>query len=334
MKTGKRITKAYCVDLQRVVTITEARQEYFSQEPKKDLHFLCSTEDCRKLGPKKTGVKVTGVNYRVPPQEDANRQNPHFRANPVDVHDPSCEWVREEEADSVVLDASQLSIANRAKRKLDDHVDVFDPETGGHDAVEDDEAIHDELSSARSDVVTPSASTRKFGAQPRKLRSNSLERLVQYYRSARAELSEEEFEALTIQVKGMKEMPLYAYFRSIEKVKLGENDRVIHGGARYKKFGMGFRFSFYDKFENKPISLYISPEQMRKYRYRGYWEELFKSSEQVRYYRVYALGNLVQSEKGDGYNFIVDDLRKLAIVLGPMKEATGSTVDADSEEET
>jgi hypothetical protein len=329
MKTGKRITKAYCVELQRIVTITEARQEYFSREPKKDLHFLCSTEGCRKLGPKETGVKVTGVNYRVPPQEDANHQNPHFRANPVDEHDPDCEWVGEE-GGSDALDMSQQGIASRAKRKLNDHVDVFSPDVAGDDEAEGSGKGPDELSPAKSDEATPRASARKFGAQPRTLRSNSLERLVQYYRSARAELSEEEFEALTIQVKGMKEMPLYAYFRSIEKVKLGENDRVVHGGARYKKFGTGFRFNFYDKFENKPISLYVSPEQMRKYRYRGYWEELFKLSEQVRYYRVYALGNLVQAEKGDGYNFIVDDLKKLAIVLGPMKmgEVIASKSDA------
>lgn len=194
MKANKRITHAYCVEASAVLPITGARQFYFSNPKRGALHFLCSTEICRK-----GGVKVTGANYHIPPQEESNHPIAHYKANPVDEHDLNCEWVGPEQALAQRPDeSSEQFVERKAKRKLKDYVDCFDP-TGTDD--------EDEVGS-EGDWVTSGESAR--GGAPRKgggssearHATNSLERLVQCYREAKDSLSKEEFEGLTLNVKG------------------------------------------------------------------------------------------------------------------------------------
>ena len=61
------IQEAYCIELGRVVSIIEARQEFLSQDISRrysEYHFLCSTESCRAAG-----VKITGACYKELPEE-------------------------------------------------------------------------------------------------------------------------------------------------------------------------------------------------------------------------------------------------------------------------
>jgi hypothetical protein len=311
MKSNKRITHAYCVEANRVLPITAARQLYYALDPRKKLHFLCSTKICRDAK-----VKITGVNYDLLPEEQARHLEAHYRANPKDKHDKSCEWVLGDVSEDQLSGGShEENLEPDAKRKLLDFIDDFDPSL-------DDSEDGDE-SELADDGVAPGAGL--GGSQgriyPGRVRhsTNSLERLVQCYREARETLSKDEFEALKIRVKGQGELSLQSYFRPMKWVRLGINDRVVHGGARYTKYGRGFRFDFYDSFQDKPVSLYVSPEQVDAYRYRRYWFELFKQADKVAYFKVFALGRLVERDKGDGYSFVPDDLKHLAIVLGPGK---------------
>lgn len=312
MKSNKRITHAYCVEAEEVLPITGARQFYFSTPRRGDLHFFCSTETCRKRG-----VKITGVNYHVPPQEQSTHQAAHYRANPVDDHDATCEWVGSEEDVGQRLSAeSDRQLEERkTKQKLKDYIDIFDP--NGDPAQQGDEPPSERPDSERG----ASTARERGGGQPPQMRhsTNSLERLVQCYRDAKEVLSKEEFEALTISVKGLGEIPLRSYFRPMEWARRGVNDRVLFGGARYKKFGAGFRFNFFDKHQGKPISLYVGSATINAYRYRRYWFELFNQSDNVVYFRIYALGSLVERDDGKGYDLVLDDLRHLAITLGPKK---------------
>jgi len=312
MKSNKRITHAYCVEAEEVLPITGARLFYFASPRRAALSFLCSTDTCRKRG-----VKVTGVNYHVPAQEQSKHQTAHYRANPIDDHDAACEWVgSEDDVRQRLPGESDRQLEERkAKLKLTDYIDVFDP-TG------DSTQQGDEPPSERIDSEQGTGTSRDMrGGRPSQMRhsTNSLERLVQCYREAREELSKEEFEALSIQVRGLGEISLQSYFRSMKWADLGVNDRVLFGGARYKKFGAGFRFSFFDKHQDKPISLYVDSASINAYRYRRYWFELFEQVDNVAYFRVYALGSLREREDGKGYDLSVDDLRHLAIVLGPQK---------------
>lgn len=312
MKSNKRISHAFCVEANAVLPITEARQFYFSNPKRGSLHFLCSTEVCRK-----SGVKVTGVNYHVPPQEESNHVAPHFKANPIDEHDLSCEWVGPEEALTRGPGESTEQFAERqAKRKLNDPVDYFDPTSTDRE----DEVEPGADAPSTGGGATGGAPRKGGGSSEARHATNSLERLVQCYREAKESLSKEEFEALTLNVKGLGVIPLRTYFRPMEWARLGENGRALMGGAKYKEYGKGFRFDFFDKHEGKPISLYVDSKTIEAYRFRRYWRELFKQATRVKYFRVYALGSLAERQDGKGYDIVLDDLRHLAITLGPEKD--------------
>jgi len=54
---------------------------------------------------------------------------------------------------------------------------------------------------------------------------------------------------------------------------------------------------------------------------------LLSHADEVRFFTVFALGTLAASPSGKSVSVEIDDLRHLAIVLGPAKEATLSTKD-------
>ena len=58
-----KIQRAYCVELDEIVSIDTARREYFSLLPNRRIrfNFLCSDQLCRFHN--ENGVRVTGVNY-------------------------------------------------------------------------------------------------------------------------------------------------------------------------------------------------------------------------------------------------------------------------------
>ena len=313
MKTNKRMAYAYGVELGRIVTIAEARREYFQQaEPRRRFAFLCSSPACRAAS---APPKVTGVNYDKWPQDDVAMHAAHFRANPVDEHVGGCEWIDLDE-DEHAGESEADALARQAKRKLHDYVDVFEPDrTSATDA-------HQE----RADPVLPRPpalpSTGSTRTAPR--RSNSLERLVECYRNVldlrrEGTLSDDEFDALTLRVPERGEIKLRSYFAPMRFVREGANARVMFGGATLKRYGLGFRFFFYDKFRDQDVSLYVPSSEVANYRYRRYLDQLLQMEPHVRYFTVYARGRLEASGKGAGYGFLIDDLQDLVVVLGPRK---------------
>ncbi|WP_249582601.1 ATPase [Pseudomonas viridiflava] len=320
MKPTKPITRAFCVELQQEMSIAGARREYFSQEPpRKRFEFLCSNEACRKMG-----AKVTGVRYDVKPQDNPTFVAAHFRANPHYDHHPDCEWVDADADDPVEeqVDTNDPQAALRkAKRKLDDYIDVFDP-TIKEPAKEKsgvEKAGNPAPPAAVSTAPVPPAEPKA----PRysETRTNNLERLVDSYRQARAELSPEEFKLLKLRIPGQGELSLRSYFRHIKYAQLGDNGRVLYGGGLVEqRYGQGFKFKFFDRLEGKLVTLYVSPAQMQAYRSSRYISELLSHADEVKFFTVYALGTLTKSPSGKSFSVEVDDLRHLAIVLGPEKE--------------
>jgi hypothetical protein len=323
MKTRKSITRAYCVELQQELSIVAARREYFSQEPPRArFNFLCSSEPCRAQG-----VKITGVRYDVKPQEHPTFVAAHFRANPHYEHHADCEWVDEadvaEDKPDLEEDESQTAL-RKVKRKLDDYIDVFDP------------ALKDRSRSASStDKPEPSPDERPASAAPAsptsnnkpptETRTNNLERLVDSFRQAQATLSKEEFALLTLRVPGQGEMTLRSYFRHIKFAQIGDERRVLYGGGLVERYGTGFKFKFFDRLQGKLVTLYVSPAQMQAYRSSRYISELLSHADEVRFFTVFALGTLAASPSGKSVSVEIDDLRHLAIVLGPAREATLNT---------
>ncbi|MEE4631958.1 ATPase [Pseudomonas alliivorans] len=320
MKPTKPITRAFCVELQQEMSIAGARREYFSQEPpRKRFEFLCSNEACRAMG-----AKVTGVRYDVKPQDNPTFVAAHFRANPHYDHHADCEWVDADAGESAEdqIDANDPQTALRkAKRKLDDYIDVFDP------TIKEPAKEKSGVEKTGSPAPAPAPGTAPAPpAEPKALRysetrTNNLERLVDSYRQAKAELSPGEFKLLKLRIPGQGELSLRSYFRHIKYAQLGDNGRVLYGGGLVEqRYGQGFKFKFFDRLEGKLVTLYVSPAQMQAYRSSRYISELLSHADEVKFFTVYALGTLTKSPSGKSFSVEVDDLRHLAIVLGPQKE--------------
>jgi hypothetical protein len=318
MKTSKSITRAFCVELQAELSIVAARREYFSMEPPRTrFNFLCSTEACRARG-----VKITGVRYDVKPQEHPTFVAAHFRANPHYTHDAECEWVDEDAASddqAIPGETEAEATLRKAKLKLDDHIDVFDP------------SIKERPKSGPSPVVAADVPDPKPSApapqprsvdstKPRETRTHNFERLVDSVRQAQAQLTKEEFNLLALRVPGQAETTLRAYFRHIKFAQVGDERRVLYGGGLVERYGAGFKFKFFDRLQAKPVTLYVSPAQMQAYRSSRYISELLSHAEDVRFFTMFALGTLAASPSGKSFSVVIEDLRHLAIVLGPAKD--------------
>ncbi|SEJ32272.1 ATPase [Pseudomonas sp. NFR16] len=320
MKTSKTITRAFCVELQQEVSIVAARREFFSQEPPRArFSFLCSSEACRALG-----VKITGVRYDVKPQEHPTFVAAHFRANPNYEHHADCEWVDDAQSPDDQPDPAETeaqSALRKVKRKLDDYIDVFDPALK-----ESAKAAPVPIKSDTpvSEPLTPSAvaSDAPRTTKTTPTRTNNLERLVDSFRQAQAQLSKEEFALLTLRVPGQGEVSLRSYFRHIKFAQPGEERRVLYGGGLVERYGTGFKFKFFDRLQGKLVTLYVSPAQMQAYRSSRYISELLSHADEVRFFTVFALGTLALSPSGKSVSVHIEDLRHLAIVLGPAKEPT------------
>ncbi|WP_341959744.1 ATPase [Pseudomonas sp. RC10] len=321
MKPSKSITRAFCVELQQELSIVAARREYFSQEaPRARFNFLCSSEACRAQG-----VKITGVRYDVKPQENPTFVAAHFRANPNYEHHVDCEWVGEADTGDDKPEASETeseTALRKVKRKLDDYIDVFDPALKERAKSEAVSAKPDKALGENPADLAPVSDTSK-SKPPTETRTNNLERLVDSFRQAQAQLTKEEFALLTLRIPGQGEVSLRSYFRHIKFAQLGDERRVLYGGGLVERYGTGFKFKFFDRLQGKLVTLYVSPAQMQAYRSSRYISELLSHAEEVRFFTVFALGTLAASPSGKSVSVEIDDLRHLAIVLGPAKAANG-----------
>ncbi|MDF3935813.1 ATPase [Pseudomonas citronellolis] len=316
MSTRTPIIRAYCVQLGEVLSIAEARRAFFSLPlPRSRFDFLCSNESCRDLA---TKPKITAVNYDKQPND--TYRGAHFRENNSYKHSPNCEWMIDEDAEEVdgklPGESEKDAFLRRARRKLHDYIDVFEPnagqpaESGSTSGTPDGDKV---TGGNRSEGVGRSEK------ESRNHRTSSLERLVECYRQARQELSEEEFKAMRLRVVGESEMPLSWFFRSISYAKLGTSNRVLHGGATLVgRYGAGFKLKFYDRLDGKLVFLYVSKEQMGEYRFQRYLDELLQQ-EEADYFRVFALGQLALSPTGKSINLQVDDLKQLVVIPGQKK---------------
>ena len=318
MKTTRTITRAFCVELQQELSIVAARREYFSQElPRARFSFLCSSESCRALG-----VKITGVRYDVKPQEHPTFVAAHYRANPNYEHHADCEWVDEAAATSAAEEAETEAETElrKVKRKLDDYIDIFDPDVKER-AKPTSSTVKSDPEPTEQPVAAPPPADAVKARQDKQNRTSNLERLVDSFRQAQASLSKEELALLTLRIPGQGEVSLRAYFRHIKFAQLNDERRVLYGGGLVERYGTGFKFKFFDRLQGKLVTLYVSPAQMQAYRSSRYLIELLSHADEVRFFTVFALGTLVASPSGKSVSVEIEDLRHLAIVLGPAKDA-------------
>lgn len=84
--------KAYCDQIGANVTITEAREFYFSQPiPRKKLTFKCGDDRCRPI----SRAAVVGANYHKEDDPTQKIVSPYFRENSHYAHIATCTWLSE-----------------------------------------------------------------------------------------------------------------------------------------------------------------------------------------------------------------------------------------------
>jgi hypothetical protein len=285
--------------------------------PRIRFDFLCSEEACRALG-----AKITATNYDKHPQD--THKAAHFSLNPRYSHADTCEWIidhDEEGPDGRLRGESEDDARRRrAKSKLDDYIDAFDPmlEAKASDAI--DEISDSDQVEART-VLNRSADRPTTARASKDNKTSDFERLVESYRQAKKELDDEEFRSLKLRIKGQGEVSLRWYFQHIKYAKLGATDRVLMGGGDLlaKRYGKGFKIQFRDKIDDKPVFLYISSEQMMGYKSQRYIEDLLSLADTVRFYTVFALGRIVLSPSTKSIGLEVNELRHLVLVPGKKK---------------
>lgn len=305
MSRTLRIDVAYCVELGRNVDIQEACAEFFYQNQYDRFSFLCSDETCRKSKP--NGVRVIGVNhYRLPSELI---KSPHYREQ--DSHAYDCYW---EELDRALNDED---LSSDATNGLDDEIEknrlrlirkvkrliskFIIPTDGGNDnRTVGFNALDAELNRIRrnNDPALRRKAFRQY-AQGTGATTTSLESLVSCFEELR-DLDELE-QTLAIDGNGS-----FTFRQGFRHVRLGPTSRfaIYYGGAKLqsKRYGKGFVLKFIDELEQRPISIYISPEALQRFRPGARMvrmiDEIQTHPDPKPYVRVYWIGKIEKNEKG------------------------------------
>lgn len=297
-----RIDVAYCVELKRIVDIQEACVEFFNQHKYEKFSFLCSDEECRYS--RADGVHVIAVNHNRLPAEQV--KSPHFRDR--DKHADNCYWKELERAlnDDSPLDLSpeEVEAENTYRRlghKLTKLITKFIIPPDGEVNETEGSNIAAELESIRneSNPVIRRKRLRKYvlglGAT-----ATNLEALVTCFDELRS-LSELD-QPLTVEGNGS-----FTFRQVFRHVKFGATPTfaVYYGGSRprIKRYGgKGFVLKFMDQLEQKPITMYISPDDLRRYRpgerMVAMIDKILSNPASKSYVQVWWIGDLENNDKG------------------------------------
>lgn len=306
-----KVLFAYCHEFERAVSIDEARAEFFSLpgESRKRFTFSCSDRHC--------SVGVTGVNYHVKAEDGHKFKDAHYRSHIP--HRSGCEWLRftEETEQEKQPDESEQAFSERqARQKLTDFIDCFDPTIADPDA-----EITPEIKSPVDQAVRTNPSHDPSGDPDtsrwsRYTRTNQLQRLIDSWQQADAQLSREEVRSLRLNVVNYGQVYLHQYITHIGNGLANRYRGVVYGGASLvHRYGRGFLLSFYDWHEGKPIKLYVSKDIMNQSRFGHYVDEIL-CTEDVKYFRIFLLNPRVVEKEINRkivINLEIDKLRQLAI---------------------
>ncbi len=322
-----KIIRAYCNELERVVSIDEARAEFFSIEEEKRARFsfTCSDPICRHHNTLAT--KVTAVNYdKLCVQQERIKDEEknkivgvvaHFKRNAKYTHSTDCEWVLHELYESHAEkhdDENENDFKQRQLRmKLSHFVQIFIPDPKVLESEIDciDSDINNDCDHINSDVKHENGK----GAQIRKSSKTQtiyLSKLVDTWNEARQTLTSEEFKQLELVIKKNKTLKLKSYFKHVRYAIADKHEGVIFGGAMMvKRYKLGFKLSFFDKVNDLPVHVYCANQVMENYRHRGYIDEVLKGPKD--YFNLYILSADLVTTMND-YTLEVNNLKNLHIV--------------------
>lgn len=205
------ILDAYCIQLKRCVSITEARTEFLNQSKYKNFEFLCSTPSCREKG-----VKIVGVNYKIHPS-DNHHNAPHYRSKSgqKEAHCNDC-YLSYNLNQQLPGETPEEFELKKTRSRLSDYVDEF---YFTKCQKVPDNTINGENQNTQKGSVSAQNNTRNTISTPlsRYTKTTQLIRLVESYLDSREKLKNDLFKTLPLKVEGSKVKYLYQYFYSIKK---------------------------------------------------------------------------------------------------------------------
>lgn len=328
-----RIDVAYCIELGRVVDIQEACAEFFNQSKYTKFHFLCSDEKCRDS--RKNGVRVTAVNHNRLPTE--RKQSPHYRV--WDSHTENCYWQEMERALQEEDEPSpESNDAERARRRVARKVTRLvtkfiipteESEEGNGPRVASEIDLISKIFDARQRRQALRQYVRGLGST-----ATSLEDLVTCFEELKSldELGQDFI------VDGHGRFTFRQAFRQVKRASQ-PGFSVHYGGARFQipRYGRGFVLRFIDPLEQKPITIYVSPDHIKSYRPSARMVRMIDQIESLPdpkpYLKVYWIGGLEKSTRGWSATF--KTLAHVVLRLTPPKakpptgEAEGNLPDGN-----
>lgn len=218
---------------------------------------------------------------------------------------------------SVSLMKQRLTTQRKARQKLTDYINCFDPCTDEKEAEQNKSGQPVPLAHVKNPIRDDDSSTDKAHKWSRYTRTNQLQRLVDTWQKARETLTYNEFRALRLRVLRHGQVYLHEYITHIQKGLTNQYAGVIFGGgALMKRYGRGFLINFFDKHDGNPVRLYIDKNLMEKGRLGHYIDDIL-GTENVRYFRIFLLNPNVSERKDRAgkpvINLEISSLRQLAI---------------------
>ncbi len=264
------INRAFCVELQRIMTINEAHRCYFEPAPaaRRRFTFLCSDKICRERdeGGETIRTKVTGVNYDKSPKEEDYYLKPHFRSNTP--HSPNCEWLKS----STTQIGGQCGGDDPNREispKSSDVIDIFLPDT--------DEAAKPIGGGSDGSITETEIIEEPNIIQTKNLNVTScLENVVDSYLF----LSPDQKRSTHLKLGRAPWRSYTDCFRPIKFYNRGGTDKnsIFYGNIWGRKVGSSFSLFFYDRpeFRGKTwgVELRIEESDLTRYKHGGYVAEL------------------------------------------------------------
>lgn len=317
MSTKTKITYAYCLNLNRNVTIDEAYNESTATVPSRIFKFSCIDSRCRDRG-----VEITAVGYDKLPSQ--RKVSCHFKQHSSPLkknHHPDCELIQSStynEFHGTYHDETNEEAHLRRSRhkKLNDLIDIYIPinknnsenNTSPQEKIDKPDIQH---TSFHNNLKKPPNNASNLN------KTSSLSRFVRHYHQMTKKLTPDELNKTKVNIRGLGSITYPEYFQFFPLVWNDTSFSGIQHGkikTKYiKKYGSGFKLFFLGKINKKTVSIYISPEQINQYRNRNEILDIINKSDSFSSITAYFITD-TYGLMNDSYQIILDDLSNLVLI--------------------
>ncbi len=275
------INKAFCIELNRDVSVKELEAELQSLKPLSNPHFYCSTDACKN---KKIQISVIGYEQR---RRGFDCDMPvHFRTFPKQYHIDGCQWSSKPKQpnDDTLNQEAPIGITHRPHNpKINSTINYFFLN------LDDEPSEHNDNQQCTNGIIDNVQVSQQPSTNSTNQRTttHSFDRLVDEFLG----LEEQGNLNMPLVIKGLGSATYYDFFKPHQRITHNFEKFILFGSlTRYcKQNDDSFYLYFFDKFNNKKIDLYINFNDYEDDRKK---EQLLKTltemeTDQVKFYRAF-----------------------------------------------